>query len=210
MSSAVGPAVGCLMATFGTSLITNCIFDFEDPEEVASYSQQQRLELWGLQVCWLKVVSCCGGSANTRALAVELVRVSNLNNAFVPVVPSLFCGNTELLQEHKVCTASVSMHGMDWNESFGHVLRHVCPLLSCQAVLDSGCWMLVHSHVRLTSYDCCPHRSHTALSDQPCPLKMWTYRSWQSRKLLHPTVIGPVLIGSMCLSASCMHCATLL
>jgi hypothetical protein len=50
ISAAVGPAVGCLMATFGTSLITDCIFDFEDPEQLADVGLQQRLELWGLQV----------------------------------------------------------------------------------------------------------------------------------------------------------------
>jgi kinesin family protein 4/21/27 len=50
ISAAVGPAVGCLMATFGTSLITDCIFDFEDPEQLAEVGLQQRLELWGLQV----------------------------------------------------------------------------------------------------------------------------------------------------------------
>lgn len=50
IAAAVGPAVGCLMATFGTSLITDCIFDFEDPEQLAGVGLQQRLELWGLQV----------------------------------------------------------------------------------------------------------------------------------------------------------------
>lgn len=50
LGEAVGPAVGCLMATMGTSLITDCIFDFEDPEELEGAGQEQRLELWGLQV----------------------------------------------------------------------------------------------------------------------------------------------------------------
>jgi hypothetical protein len=50
MNDAVGPAVGCLMATIGTSLITDCIFDFEDPEELEGAGLEQRLELWGLQV----------------------------------------------------------------------------------------------------------------------------------------------------------------
>lgn len=34
MEEAVGPAVGCLMATFGTNMISSCIFDFDDPEEL--------------------------------------------------------------------------------------------------------------------------------------------------------------------------------
>jgi kinesin family protein 4/21/27 len=34
MNEAVGPAVGCLMATFGTNMISSCIFDFPDPEEL--------------------------------------------------------------------------------------------------------------------------------------------------------------------------------
>lgn len=34
MSEAVGPAVGCLMATFGTNMISSCIFEFEDPEDL--------------------------------------------------------------------------------------------------------------------------------------------------------------------------------
>jgi hypothetical protein len=50
MNSAVGPAVGCLMATFGTSLITDCIFDFDDPVQLQDVGLEQRLELWGLQV----------------------------------------------------------------------------------------------------------------------------------------------------------------
>lgn len=50
MNCAVGPAVGCLMATFGTSLITDCIFDFDDPEQLQDVGLDQRLELWGLQV----------------------------------------------------------------------------------------------------------------------------------------------------------------
>lgn len=50
LSAAVGPAVGCLMTTLGTALISECIFDFEDPEELAGCGRNQRLELWGLQV----------------------------------------------------------------------------------------------------------------------------------------------------------------
>lgn len=34
MNEAVGPAVGCLMATFGTNMISSCIFEFEDPEDL--------------------------------------------------------------------------------------------------------------------------------------------------------------------------------
>ncbi len=34
MKEAVGPAVGCLMATFGTNMIASCIFDFDDPEDL--------------------------------------------------------------------------------------------------------------------------------------------------------------------------------
>lgn len=50
MNDAVGPAVGCLMATFGTNMIASCIFDFEDPDELRFYSVDERIELWGLQV----------------------------------------------------------------------------------------------------------------------------------------------------------------
>jgi hypothetical protein len=35
MNSAVGPAVGCLMATFGTNMISSCIFEFTDPEDLS-------------------------------------------------------------------------------------------------------------------------------------------------------------------------------
>jgi hypothetical protein len=34
MNEAVGPAVGCLMATFGTNMISSCIFEFDDPTEL--------------------------------------------------------------------------------------------------------------------------------------------------------------------------------
>ena len=34
MREAIGPAVGCLMATMGTNMISSCIFDFEDPEDL--------------------------------------------------------------------------------------------------------------------------------------------------------------------------------
>ncbi len=34
MNDAVGPAVGCLMATFGTNMISSCIFEFDDPPEL--------------------------------------------------------------------------------------------------------------------------------------------------------------------------------
>ena len=35
MTAAVGPAVGCLMATFGTNMISSCIFEFDDPEDLS-------------------------------------------------------------------------------------------------------------------------------------------------------------------------------
>jgi kinesin family protein 4/21/27 len=60
MNAAVGPAVGCLMATFGTSLITDCIFDFDDPEQLQEVGLEQRLELWGLQV--RRAGLCCAGA----------------------------------------------------------------------------------------------------------------------------------------------------
>ncbi|GAX73057.1 hypothetical protein CEUSTIGMA_g510.t1 [Chlamydomonas eustigma] len=50
MNSAVGPAVGCLMATFGTNMISSCIFEFEDPEDLVYYGVEERIELWGLQI----------------------------------------------------------------------------------------------------------------------------------------------------------------
>ena len=50
MKNTVGPAVGCLMATFGTTLIPSTIFEFEDPPELMDVPASQRLELWGLQV----------------------------------------------------------------------------------------------------------------------------------------------------------------
>ncbi|PNW77017.1 hypothetical protein CHLRE_10g418950v5 [Chlamydomonas reinhardtii] len=50
MKEAVGPAVGCLMATFGTNMIASCIFDFEDPEDLRYYGVDERIELWGLQI----------------------------------------------------------------------------------------------------------------------------------------------------------------
>ena len=34
LKEAVGPPVGCLMATFGTNMTSCCIFDFDDPEEL--------------------------------------------------------------------------------------------------------------------------------------------------------------------------------
>jgi kinesin family protein 4/21/27 len=34
MNETVGPAVSCLMATFGTNMISTCVFEFEDPEEL--------------------------------------------------------------------------------------------------------------------------------------------------------------------------------
>lgn len=50
MTEAIGPAVGCLMATFGTNMISSCIFDFEDPQDLDDYSVEERIELWGLQI----------------------------------------------------------------------------------------------------------------------------------------------------------------
>lgn len=50
MAEAVGPAVGCLMATVGTNMISTCIYDFEDPEDLEDLGVEQRIELWGLQV----------------------------------------------------------------------------------------------------------------------------------------------------------------
>jgi kinesin family protein 4/21/27 len=41
------------MTTLGTNLIADCIFDFDDPEDVEGCTQEQRLELWGLQVGWV-------------------------------------------------------------------------------------------------------------------------------------------------------------
>ncbi|KAG1666691.1 hypothetical protein FOA52_013603 [Chlamydomonas sp. UWO 241] len=50
MRSAVGPTVGCLMATLGTNMISSCIFEFNDPEELTYYPVDERIELWGLQI----------------------------------------------------------------------------------------------------------------------------------------------------------------
>eukprot|EP00951_Prasinocladus_malaysianus_P046587 scaffold647792_cov39-Prasinocladus_malaysianus.AAC.1 len=46
----VGRAVGCLMASIGTCMISSCIYSFDDPEEVEAYSTEERVELWGLQI----------------------------------------------------------------------------------------------------------------------------------------------------------------
>lgn len=48
MNESIGPAVGCLMATFGTNMISKCIFDFEDP--IRMFDDDERIELWGLQI----------------------------------------------------------------------------------------------------------------------------------------------------------------
>jgi hypothetical protein len=76
MNSAVGPAVGCLMATFGTSLITDCIFDFDDPEQLQDIGMEQRLELWGLQVsCHTKNATCC----KVLRLGVHMMHYASLH-----------------------------------------------------------------------------------------------------------------------------------
>ena len=33
LTEAVGPPVGCLLATFGTNMISSSIYDFSDPKE---------------------------------------------------------------------------------------------------------------------------------------------------------------------------------
>lgn len=48
MNTEIGPAVGCLMATYGTNMINSCIFDFEDPVDLLGVDE--RIELWGLQI----------------------------------------------------------------------------------------------------------------------------------------------------------------
>lgn len=57
MADAVGPAVGCLMATFGTNMISSCIFDFDDPEDLEEFAVEERIELWGLQVLTASAVA---------------------------------------------------------------------------------------------------------------------------------------------------------
>jgi hypothetical protein len=74
MAAAVGPAVGCLMATFGTSLIRDCIFAFDEPQELAAVETGQRLELWGLQVrrgVDANVGVCTGGGARCTCMALQ-------------------------------------------------------------------------------------------------------------------------------------------
>ena len=46
----VGRAVGCLMASIGTCMISSCIYSFEDPQDVEQYHTEERVELWGLQI----------------------------------------------------------------------------------------------------------------------------------------------------------------
>jgi len=46
----VGRAVGCLMASIGTCMISSCIYSFDDPHEVEQYNTEERVELWGLQI----------------------------------------------------------------------------------------------------------------------------------------------------------------
>jgi kinesin family protein 4/21/27 len=45
MGEAVGPAVGCLMATFGTNMISSCIFDFDDPGALVSVEERKTATL---------------------------------------------------------------------------------------------------------------------------------------------------------------------
>ncbi|KAG2492591.1 hypothetical protein HYH03_009252 [Edaphochlamys debaryana] len=71
MKEAVGPAVGCLMATFGTNMIASCIFDFEDPEDLRYYGVDERIELWGLQIPHTSVrPGLAEGLTEEQALAV--------------------------------------------------------------------------------------------------------------------------------------------
>jgi len=46
----VGRAVGCLMTSVGTCMISSCIFSFDDPPDVEKYNTEERVELWGLQI----------------------------------------------------------------------------------------------------------------------------------------------------------------
>lgn len=50
MADTVGPAVGCLMATFGTNMISSRIFDVVDPQDLKEFAVEERMELWGLRV----------------------------------------------------------------------------------------------------------------------------------------------------------------
>ena len=50
MADAIGPAVGCLMATCGTNMISSCISQYEDPEDLKESAVEERLALWGLKV----------------------------------------------------------------------------------------------------------------------------------------------------------------
>ncbi len=64
MDAAVGPAVGCMMATVGTALISGCIFEYKDPEAVSQHKAEERVELWGLQVG-------CRGMPNGKSHVTE-------------------------------------------------------------------------------------------------------------------------------------------
>jgi hypothetical protein len=73
MGDAVGPAVGCLMATFGTNMISSCIFDFDDPEELEEFAVEERIELWGLQVSMHVHVLKASGLRSPTLLCCPLI-----------------------------------------------------------------------------------------------------------------------------------------
>ena len=45
-----GGALGCLMCTHGTTMISSCIFAYDEPEAVRGFGLAERTELWGLQI----------------------------------------------------------------------------------------------------------------------------------------------------------------
>ena len=45
-----GGALGCLMCTHGTTMISSCIFPYDEPEAVRGFGLAERTELWGLQI----------------------------------------------------------------------------------------------------------------------------------------------------------------
>lgn len=191
MAEAIGPAVGCLMATVGTNMIATCIYDFEDPEDLEDLGVEQRIELWGLQV--------------RRCVFCFMFGILHMKNAFIGAhsllelrraAPQTRNGTLFPANPHRVAEACFNVNGPP-------------SALPCWTAGGRDCNPLQLQKLRISLFPTTLHATLCRRSPTTALAPCWTTRWWaRTATASRRSSPGPPWTASTCPSACCTRCAT--